>query len=61
MKMIMPSHSLKYDDSILEVGDLAVHDEEGYPETEGVSRVEPGYADASPVAAGSASSIVGGA
>jgi Amt family ammonium transporter len=63
IKMIMPSHSLKYDDSILEVGDLAVHDEEGYPDTEGVSRVEPGYSDASPVTAGSASaaSIVGGA
>ena len=30
-----------------EVGDLAVHDEEGYPEPEGATRVLPGYGEAS--------------
>jgi Amt family ammonium transporter len=54
MKAIMPSHSLKYDDSILEIGDLAVHDEEGYPDSEGVTRIDTGYGEARPVAAGAA-------
>jgi ammonium transporter, Amt family len=64
LKMIMPSHSLKYEDSILEVGDLAIHDEEGYPDTEGVTRIEPGhYGEDTPISTGapaSSPSIVGG-
>jgi len=40
MKALMPSHSLKYADDILEIGDLAIHDEEGYPTT-GATRVLP--------------------
>jgi Amt family ammonium transporter len=54
MKAIMPSHSLKYEDSILEVGDLAIHDEEGYPDSEGVTRIETGYGEGTPIAAGAA-------
>jgi Amt family ammonium transporter len=64
IKLIMPSHSLRYDDSILEVGDLAIHDEEGYPDTEGVTRIEAGgYGEATPISTGasaSSPSIVGG-
>jgi Amt family ammonium transporter len=61
IKFVMPSHSLKYDDSILEVGDLAVHDEEGYPDSEGVTRIEPGgYGEATTVPASTATSVVGG-
>ena len=59
IKWVMPSHKLKYDDDILEVGDLAVHDEEGYPEPEGATRVLPGYGEGTPVPAGS--TIVAGA
>ena len=46
MKAIMPSHSLKYPDEILEIGDLAIHDEEGYPDDRGATRVLPGYSEA---------------
>jgi Amt family ammonium transporter len=54
MKWVMPSHKLRMDDDILEVGDLAVHDEEAYPESEGATRVLPGYGEAMPVPAGAA-------
>ncbi|HTW08272.1 MAG TPA: ammonium transporter [Acidimicrobiales bacterium] len=59
--------SLRYDDATCEVGDLAVHDEEGYPDTEGVTRILPGYGTASPIPAStgaastSAPTVVGGA
>jgi ammonium transporter, Amt family len=51
IKWVMPSHKLKMDDDILEIGDLAVHDEEGYPEPEGATRILPGYGEAMPVPA----------
>ena len=60
IKWVMPSHKLRMDDDILEVGDLAVHDEEGYPEPEGATRVLPGYGEAMPVPAGSAQDRSGG-
>jgi hypothetical protein len=43
------------------VGDLAAHDEEAYPDSEGVSRALPGYADASGMVASPAGVAVGGA
>ncbi len=43
---------LRMSDEELEVGDLAVHDEEAYPETEGARRVLPeGYGEARPLPA----------
>jgi Amt family ammonium transporter len=47
---------LRMSDAELEVGDLAVHDEEGYPETEGASRVLPGYGEGAAVPVGAAAS-----
>jgi hypothetical protein len=52
IKAIMPSHSLKMTDAECEIGDLAAHDEEGYPDPEGAHRVESGYRESSAVAAG---------
>ena len=46
MKAVMPSHKFKYPDEILEIGDLAIHDEEGYPDDRGATRVLPGYSEA---------------
>ena len=62
MKWVMPSHSLVLSEADCEIGDLAVHDEEGYPDTEGASRIDgSGYADATAIPAGaSPASIVGG-
>ena len=59
MKAVMPSHSLRYPDEILEIGDLAVHDEEGYPDDRGVSRILPGYGEAA-LRAATAASVPGG-
>ena len=60
IKRVMPSHKLRMDDDILEVGDLAVHDEEGYPEPEGATRILPGYGEAMPVPAGAPRTAVAG-
>jgi Amt family ammonium transporter len=46
LKVISLFTPLRMTDEELEVGDLAVHDEEGYPEAEGVSRILPGYSEA---------------
>jgi ammonium transporter, Amt family len=61
IKRVMPSHKLKYDDDILEVGDLAVHDEEGYPEPEGATRILPGYSEGPhiPISATGAAAPIG--
>ena len=59
MKALMPSHSLKYSDDILEIGDLAIHDEEGYPDDRGATRVLPGYSEAA-VHAAAAATVAGG-
>jgi Amt family ammonium transporter len=61
MKAVMPSHSLRYSDDILEIGDLAVHDEEGYPDDRGVTRILPGYGEAAVHAAAAATASGGGA
>jgi Amt family ammonium transporter len=42
LKVISIFTPLRMSDDELEVGDLAVHDEEAYPPDEGYSRVEPG-------------------
>lgn len=50
LKFISIFTPLRMSDEELESGDLAVHDEEAYPETEGASRIEPGgYGEASTV------------
>jgi Amt family ammonium transporter len=59
MKALMPSHSLKYADDILEIGDLAIHDEEGYPDDRGATRVLPGYSE-SAVHSAAAATVAGG-
>lgn len=54
---------LRMSDEELEAGDLAIHDEEAYPETDGARRIEPGsYGEATPVPAGTgaASLALGG-
>jgi Amt family ammonium transporter len=51
LKVISFFTPLRMTDEECEVGDLAVHDEEAYPETEGVSRVLPGYSTSPPVPA----------
>jgi Amt family ammonium transporter len=61
MKAVMPSHSLRYSDEILEIGDLAVHDEEAYPDDRGVTRILPGYGDEAVHAAAAATAAGGGA
>ena len=43
IKALMPSHSLKMSDEDCEIGDLAAHGEEGYPDPEGAHRVDAGY------------------
>ena len=58
LKVISIFTPLRMPDDELEVGDLAVHDEEAYPPDEGYSRVEPGVLvgavpDASPGPSGS--------
>ena len=60
IKAVMPSHSLKYPDEVLEIGDLAAHDEEAYPDDSGASRVLPEYGQASVVPAGAAVGTTGG-
>jgi hypothetical protein len=55
IKALMPSHSLKMSDADCEIGDLAAHDEEGYPDPEGAHRVDPGYGERDPVPAGGVS------
>ena len=60
MKALMPSHSLKYPDEVLEIGDLAVHDEEGYPDDRGVTRILPGYGEAAVHAAAAATAAGAG-
>jgi Amt family ammonium transporter len=52
LKVISLFTPLRMPDDVLEIGDLAAHDEEGYPEPEGASRVLPGYGEARPVPAG---------
>jgi ammonium transporter, Amt family len=52
LKVISLFTPLRMPDDVLEIGDLAVHDEEGYPEPEGASRVLPGYSEAPPVPTG---------
>lgn len=47
LKVISLFTPLRMPDAELEVGDLAIHDEEAYPEDQGVTRVLPGYGDAS--------------
>jgi Amt family ammonium transporter len=59
MKALMPSHSLKYPDEILEIGDLAIHDEEGYPDDRGATRVQPGYSEEA-VHSAAAATVAGG-
>jgi Amt family ammonium transporter len=49
LKVISLFTPLRMTDEELEIGDLAVHDEEGYPDTEGVSRVLPGYGEVAPI------------
>ena len=61
LKVISFFTPLRMSDAELEVGDLAVHDEEAYPDSEGVSRALPGYADASGMVASPAGVAVGGA
>jgi ammonium transporter, Amt family len=63
LKFISLFTSLRMSDEELEAGDLAVHDEEAYPETEGATRLEPrGYGEAVPVPAGAAPiGVAGGA
>jgi Amt family ammonium transporter len=63
IQFVMPSHRLRMTDEECESGDLAVHDEEAYPETEGATRLEPrGYGEANTVPApASAPLTVGGA
>jgi len=61
MKAVMPSHSLKYPDEVLEIGDLAIHDEESYPDDRGATRVLPGYGEAAVHAAAAATAAGGGA
>jgi len=48
LKVISLFTPLRMPDADLEIGDLAVHDEEAYPDSEGVSRVLPGYGESSP-------------
>jgi Amt family ammonium transporter len=53
---------LRMSDEELEIGDLAVHDEEAYPETEGARRVLPeGYGEPRPLPAIVRASAPGGA
>jgi len=49
----------RYKDEILEIGDLAIHDEEGYPDDRGATRVLPGYSEAA-VHAAAAATVAGG-
>ncbi len=58
IKALMPSHSLKMSDADCEIGDLAAHDEEGYPDPEGAHRVDPGYR--SDEAVGASAATTGG-
>ncbi len=52
LKVISLFTPLRMPDDVLEIGDFAVHDEEGYPEPEGASRVLSGYSEAPPVPTG---------
>ncbi len=60
LKVISFFTPLRMPDDVLEVGDLAVHDEEAYPEPEGATRVLPGYGEAMPVPAGAPKTAVAG-
>ena len=57
LKVISFFTPLRMSDEECEVGDLAVHGEEGYPETEGVSRILPGYGEAAGVPVPTAGSV----
>jgi Amt family ammonium transporter len=57
LKVISFFTPLRMSDEECEVGDLAVHGEEAYPETEGVSRVLPGYGEAAGVPVPTAGSV----
>jgi Amt family ammonium transporter len=59
LKVISFFTPLRMSDEECEIGDLAVHGEEGYPETEGVSRVLPGYGEAVGVPVPSAAPAAG--
>jgi len=59
LKVISLFTPLRMSDEECEIGDLAVHDEEGYPETEGVSRVLPGYSEGSAVSPGAVAPAAG--
>jgi Amt family ammonium transporter len=52
LKVISLFTPLRMPDDVLEIGDLAVHDEEGYPDSEGATRVLPGYVESVPVGGG---------
>jgi Amt family ammonium transporter len=62
LKFISIFTPLRMSDEELESGDLAVHDEEAYPETEGATRLDPGgYGEPAAVpVSGSAPIVVGG-
>jgi Amt family ammonium transporter len=60
LKVISFFTPLRMPDADLEIGDLAVHDEEGYPDTEGASRVLPGYQEHVPLPVVTPVSAVGG-
>ncbi|HET9058797.1 MAG TPA: ammonium transporter [Acidimicrobiales bacterium] len=60
LKVISFFTPLRMTDAELEIGDLAVHDEEAYPDSEGVSRALPGYGEASPVMPATAAVGIGG-
>lgn len=59
LKVISLFTPLRMTDEELEIGDLAVHDEEAYPDTEGVTRVLPGYGEISPVVPATANASMG--
>jgi ammonium transporter, Amt family len=62
LKFISIFTPLRYSDEELEGGDLAIHDEEAYPETDGATRVEPGgYGGGSSVPDPASAITVGGA
>jgi Amt family ammonium transporter len=61
LKVISLFTPLRMSDEELETGDLAVHDEEAYPESEGATRILSGYGEASHLPPASAVPVGGGA